>query len=341
MFYQCPDCQSELTDLKGEALSCSKCSEAYPIVNKAPNFTKNAKLYIHDRTHEDLLSVLVKKANDLGWRQALETTFLDRQGTVEYNTSARRTSFLGLLPINDQSTVLDYGCGLGAVTGRLAQVAGFVCAIDRHPLQAQFVRCRADQEGFANVDVAAGGNLCSLPYKRSSFDLAILSAVIEWCWIDGAFQSPEDGQIKLLEEIFRVLKPGGLIYLATKNKYALRYLMGSPDEHSNNMKFSFLFPWMIRNWLSQRLYAKRVPGCLYSYGGYKRLLRQSGFTDIRFYAEYPSYRAPECIIPLEGPFAKRTLIYSNLKMRTKILGLVPDYIRKRIVYSYGIIAKKQ
>jgi len=50
----------------------------------------------------------------------------------------------------------------------------------------------------------AGGSVSQLPYRRGSFDLVLLSEVLEHCEDDGA----------VLDELRRVLRPGGTLVLA-------------------------------------------------------------------------------------------------------------------------------
>jgi len=95
-------------------------------------------------------------------------------------------------------SLLDVGCSQGQITGRLSKDFGFVVGIDIDP-----ERTRAFH--FVQADG------CRLPIVSSRFDVVLLNHVLEHVsW-------PE----RLLTEVWRVLKPGGLCYLACPNRYAL------------------------------------------------------------------------------------------------------------------------
>ncbi|HWJ39465.1 MAG TPA: methyltransferase domain-containing protein, partial [Sphingomicrobium sp.] len=125
---------------------------------------------------------------------------------------------------------------------------------------------------MTNVNVATGGGDCRLPYENGAFDFVVLNLVLECC-ATGIDEPHELGQARLLREIRRVLRPGGQLYVATKNRFALRYLLGKPDEHYHNMRFGSALPRP----LADRLHGRRSRGRLYSWRGLGRLLRECGF----------------------------------------------------------------
>jgi len=105
--------------------------------------------------------------------------------------------------INDLSlcSLVDVGCSQGQITRQLAGNFRFVVGIDRDRER------EGQREDFQFVQ-ADGGRL---PLLSSSFDVVLLNHVLEHV------SSSED----LLDEVWRVLKPGGLAYLACPNRYSL------------------------------------------------------------------------------------------------------------------------
>lgn len=98
-------------------------------------------------------------------------------------------------------SLLDVGCSQGQITQRLAKNFRFVVGVDRDKEQE---RQRRDFH-FVQAD---GGQL---PFLSSSFDVVLLNHVLEHVSSSEA----------LLDEVWRVLKAGGLAYLACPNRYSL------------------------------------------------------------------------------------------------------------------------
>ena len=94
--------------------------------------------------------------------------------------------------------VVEYGCGLGDLTLRLAREGAHVTAVDLSPRSIDYVRRRAHESGLGpniQTQVAAAERL---PFFDESFDLAFGHGVIR-------FLSPELGA----PELHRILRPGG------------------------------------------------------------------------------------------------------------------------------------
>jgi len=233
---------------------------------------------------------LTDLARQLGWREAI----FHQYGTAEYLTDARRAIYLNLLPI-DGGDVLEIGPGFGQFTDIIARKARSVAALEVNAAQADFLREKLRQEGIENTVVTTGGSDCRLPYADASFDLVILNLVLEWC-ATRLSEPHESAQLRLLREISRVLRPGGRLYLATKNRFALRYLIGKADEHYHNMRFGSALP----RWLADTLHGRRSRGRLYSWIGLRTLLRKSGFEVEQSWWAAPEMRFPEAMIPVDS-----------------------------------------
>src|SRR5215208_5865505 len=103
--------------------------------------------------------------------------------------------------------VLDVGCGSGSLTltaKRYAGRSGSVYGIDASPEMIDVARKKAKEMSTDVVfDVAL---IEKLPFEDSTFDVVISRFVMH--------HLPDDLKQQALAEIFRVLKPGGTIFLA-------------------------------------------------------------------------------------------------------------------------------
>ena len=98
--------------------------------------------------------------------------------------------------------VLDFGCGIGSNTIAAAQIVGdegLVYALDMHPLAIRAVERRAQKANLSNIRTILSNGDTALP--DGSVDVVLLYDVLH--------SVPE--KQALLEELCRVLKPGGLL----------------------------------------------------------------------------------------------------------------------------------
>jgi len=108
--------------------------------------------------------------------------------------------------LHDGAVVLDLGCGAGfdsLLAARQVGPAGRVIAVDMTPAMLERTRAGAEQLGLDNVEVRHGFAE-ALPAADASVDVVISNGVINLC--------PD--KVAVLEEIHRVLKPGGRIQIA-------------------------------------------------------------------------------------------------------------------------------
>lgn len=101
--------------------------------------------------------------------------------------------------------VLDVACGEGYGSALLAQRAARVVGADISP--AAIDHARARYAGVPNLEFAAG-DCAALPFTDASFDAVVSFETIEHIHEQEAF----------LDEVRRVLRPGGLFVLSSPNK---------------------------------------------------------------------------------------------------------------------------
>jgi ubiquinone/menaquinone biosynthesis C-methylase UbiE len=98
--------------------------------------------------------------------------------------------------------ILDYGCGIGSYTFPAARIVGDegkVYALDIHPLAIKAVGRRAREEELSNITTIQSDRETGL--SDESVDVILLYDVLH--------SVPDKGA--LLQELHRILKPGGLL----------------------------------------------------------------------------------------------------------------------------------
>jgi tRNA (uracil-5-)-methyltransferase TRM9 len=102
-----------------------------------------------------------------------------------------------------------------------------------------------------------------LPYANDFFDFAIAVAVYHHI-------ENEAGRMQALNELYRVLKPGGEAFITVWNRWQPRHWL---------QKKSFMRPWNTKEKTLYRYYY------LFSYGELEKLVRQAGFELIKSFPE--------------------------------------------------------
>lgn len=109
---------------------------------------------------------------------------------------------------NGLAKFLDLGCGLGRHSVYMAQKGFDVTSVDLSDLGVSHLKEWAAKENLAVKTAVC--NMLDLPFEDSSFDCLIAYNVI--------YHTDTPGFIKALEEIARVLKPGGELFITLISK---------------------------------------------------------------------------------------------------------------------------
>ena len=120
---------------------------------------------------------------------------------MKFRTADRCCGFMRDL-VTSNSRILDCGCGPGSITVGLAQWAseGYVIGIDAAESPLDSARALAKELDLANVEFNQA-DVYNLPFEDEGFDLVFSSAM--FCHLSGLD--------RVLAEIKRVLKPGGIV----------------------------------------------------------------------------------------------------------------------------------
>lgn len=336
----CPECHSSLKEKDG-ILFCARCNKQYKIINGIPDFRKEDGYWCNvSREKMQELNKLAKESGD--WAFAAEKIVPKYSSHFK---SFSRADCQFLWSTTKESKVLDVGSMWGGISVPAAQYNGQVYSVDKTIETLEFLNTRAKQMGFENIHtVACSAN--SLPFPDNFFDMVVLSGVLEWVAIDESvvlekqwkkigmglrlFQNkkykknPTQMQIEVLKEANRVLKPGGSLYLAIENRIGYIYFAGWPDEHMN-LPFVCFLPRFLANFITKIFLKSEYRTYVYTIGGYRSLLKKSGFAKTIFYGAFHHYINPTEVIPVELIGSLHKKISAHGKWQTKLLSKLPQW----------------
>jgi len=107
--------------------------------------------------------------------------------------------------------VLEIGCGAGHLTARLAQRDLAVDAVDASPAMVDSARGLIQEAGLGAHVTLGVADVHALPFDERHFDLVVAVGVIPWLHSPGS----------AVEEMARVLRPGGSLILTADNRARL------------------------------------------------------------------------------------------------------------------------
>ncbi len=126
---------------------------------------------------------------------------------ISYEQELRAQTVLGLLAVKSGEHVLDIGCGNARDIARIAERGGEIVGVDISAGMVAAAKEELERMGMSSIRLQVGDATC-LDFPDASFDKVLCSEVIE--------HIPDAPQA--LQEIRRVLRPGGSLVLSTPNK---------------------------------------------------------------------------------------------------------------------------
>jgi SAM-dependent methyltransferase len=227
-----------------------------------------------DGAEETLLDI-VRGSTDLG---SLNEE-LHRRGTTwaeRYHLDNRRANVLRAFDVGRAPRVLEIGAGCGPVSRYLAEECSLVDALEPVPARAAVAAQRLRDLPHARVFV---GELADLP-EEPSYDLIVVIGVLEYVAGGSADKAP---YVDFLEQIRRRLLPGGALVLAIENKLGVKYLAGSPEDHTD------------RPFDSLEDYPIGTPARTFDRRALTGLFREAGFEPAVFSA-FPDYKMTRVVM---------------------------------------------
>lgn len=161
---------------------------------------------------------------------------------------------------------------------------------------------RFKQDKKDNINLIRA-NAIKLPFKPNLFDLVVVNGVLEWVADFSSDGPPYEVQLTFLKDILKVIRPGGQVGIAIENRYYLRHFLGeSPHEEP---PYVAIMPRTLANYICNKKLNKEYRNYIYSYWGYKKLLKMAGFKNIEIKLAVPNYYNPKFIIGLDKNSQKK------------------------------------
>lgn len=335
---RCPNCLGFLLPAEN-GYCCSTCNIRFETIQDIPVLTTNKNFYYGEIPKEDLISIL-DDIKTYGWEVAVKRYTYERKSTywLNYALDERRVAWKYLMDFGDNKVVLDFGCGWGNISIGLARNCSKVVCVDLTKEKLLFLKHRAAYFGYENIFPIHGGDTDFLPFPTEYFDLVVLNGVLEWVAI-GKTGNPRKTQIRFLQEISRVLKRGGQLYIGIENRLNFKYFLGRPDDHSG-LKYASLLPRLLANLYSKKVKSQPYKTYTYTSRGYSKMLSDVGFKAVKFFSPLPDYRHFKYIIDLDNKENRKYYFLNSLKEGTNLIKLFKMKYAKLFTPSFGIIAVK-
>lgn len=326
----CPVCRSVLK-VGDQSLGCPDCGKSFRLDSGIPSFSANSASH-WQMAASNVSNSILEAAKRLGWQASLQMMDRGKAAWIRGDMRLAMPVFLA-----NKGRVLDCGCGWGGLTFKLAMEYDLVFAFDALHDGLEFIRIRASQDGVRNI-IPAQGDMTSLPYPDSYFDVVVMNGVLEWVGTCSDCMSPMALQRKALKEAARVLKPAGVLFLAIENRYGIQYFAGYREEHTS-LRFISLLPRIMARVYHRLKKKSEFRALTHSRDALKALLSDQGLTQQSFFGAYPSYRKIRYLFSLDHPGSLRFVLHvlspssrSWQKTARWVLSLLADTSDRFIVW---------
>jgi SAM-dependent methyltransferase len=321
-----------------EWMVCSTCEAQWPVKGGIPSY--DSAKYFGEISQKHMQN-LVKAAENKHWLSVAQETFKESNPEMyQYIADINRACWIPLLPIGPESTVLDVGCGLGALTHALALNYDHVVSIEPIVERAAFTKVRVEQEGLKNVDVIQT-TLDALPFFDKTFDLIVLNGILEWVGEWNQVGTPREVQLNVLKKLHRLLKPTGVLFVGIENRIGLDSFLGRQDHPGT--RFTSLMPrWAASTYirLSRPNFYRTLIGAnkgyrtyTYSPNGYRKLLREAGFPEVDLWWPPAGYNLPYMILNSRNHQGVKGYCVHEQKYSDRVHG----YSLKRLIKRWTVV----
>ena len=232
--------------------------------------------YSDGRDVERYLARAFESCSDLGTESAeLEQWIKDWPS--EYHLSRKRAQLLNGFDYERSATVLEVGCGCGAISRFLAESFDTVISIEGSRDRARLARQRCRE--MSNISIIAA------PFQkvrfRKKFDIIFCVGVFEY---SASFVDSPDPYSTIIDYFADNLEDNGVLVLAIENQFGLKYFASASEDHTK-MSYDGIEGY------------PRFPGRVRTFG-YREIgqLISRKFGHIDYYFPCADYKVPDGVL---------------------------------------------
>lgn len=338
----CPQCRGALTYEKA-SYTCQACGGEYPVRSGVLDLSADAEYYFGE-IGQGLMKEILRtppgqsvtgKLRELAARGKV-TDLL-----VEYATARSRCVADLLCSTRQDIRVLDLGCGWGAISTVFAEAGCDTFCADLTIERVQFLARRANENGLHNIICLHLGDQDPLPLRDGAFDIVILNGVLEWI-PESRRGWPRQVQLTFLEDVRRILRPDGQVFVGIENRLGYGYILGRREDHTG-LRWGALLARGVAGLYSMVIRGKPYRTYTYTAFGYRRLLAEAGFENYRLFGVKPNYRMPHTIASHGSSVGRRKFYGLDVKTSSRLKGTVKRFLGRTklgefLVPSFMIVA---
>lgn len=217
----------------------------------------------------------------------------------QYHFTSVRHSLLRPLGIKPGDSVLELGCGCGAMTRYLGEIGADVTSVEGGKTRALVAgqRCK----DLDNVKIYLD-NLLHFETEKK-YDWVLFIGVLEYAPV---FSNEDDPIKHYLDKAIEKLKDDGKIVVAIENKIGLKYFNGLSEDHVGKPYYSV-----------NNLYDGTTPET-FGQKELKEVASNAGLDNSEFFFPYPDYKLPKLVVH-ESAFKHDKFKVSELLLRNSAI----------------------
>lgn len=335
---RCSRCGGKLAWSDIEA-NCQSCGETFAITHGVLVQNKT-DAYYWSEVPQIVLEDIIEYAASNGWEKGV-ARLIDEHfpGYRNIVLDLGRANWIYLFEADSVQSVLEIGSGLGQTSYLLASRHGLeVHSLEGTRERALLQGVRKTQEELSNL-VVVNADYFDARFEEGAFDIVTFIGVLEWLGVADRHPSPRDVQVEALARARTYLRDGGHVCVGIENRMGINNFLGAID-HSG-LRFTSLMPrWMANAYIRLRRPSFMTNAVSTSYrtytytaAGYKRLLTDAGFKDIRLMVAHPHYARPYCLVGMDATGSHFRLTLDKMyKPRS-----VKDYIVTKLMVGLSYL----
>jgi ubiquinone/menaquinone biosynthesis C-methylase UbiE len=348
----CPNCKNNIYQ-KDLTFLCDICEQAYQIKDGYIDFIPDVDFYAGEVPQIEMRK-LISNIDRIGYDESLVSFFAKFPYLRQYVTDTKRADWVFHCLGRNTNMCLDIGSGLGNNSERMSHLFDKVFSVEAVVERIEFQKRRFKNAKLNNISIIRN-NAYKLPFKNNTFDLVICNGVLEWIGMMNTAFTPYEAQLSFLEEMKRVLRSGGYIYIGIENRIGLQFFLGAKD-HSG-LRFTSLLPRYLANFVVKRLgnsggiYGDKTLNrreergyftYTYSLKGYRSLFQKAGLETKSFWA-FPSYNGPYYTGRVDDKLSMKGLIsliknthpnFRKMNIKFRVALYLLDKMPKEIVNAF-------